>query len=78
LDDNKVQDPLSFAFFKGLNNKAENGLLSTEVTTGLPAGFYQMSTLNTAANHQPLVVSIAQHASTDDTIYVGSLWLTHA
>jgi hypothetical protein len=63
-------DPTKFAFFKGLNSAAENGQLSANVTAGLPAGTYKVSTINTAANHQPILVPIAQHGSLDDVVYV--------
>jgi len=62
-------DPTKFAFFKGLNNAAVGGLLSAEVPTGLPAGTYKVSSINTAANHQPALVPVAQHGSLDDVVY---------
>ncbi|KAI0633419.1 hypothetical protein C8Q77DRAFT_787039 [Trametes polyzona] len=61
-------DPTTFAFFKGLNAPAQNGQLTVEVP-GLPAGTYRMATINTAANHQPALVAIAQHGALDDMIY---------
>ena len=63
-------DPTRFAFFKGLNAAAQNGVLTADVTAGLPAGTYRLASINTAANHQPALVAIAQHGSTDDMIYV--------
>ncbi|KDQ15005.1 hypothetical protein BOTBODRAFT_174202 [Botryobasidium botryosum FD-172 SS1] len=69
LTSTTVPDPLVFAFFKGLNDPAVNGILSTVVTGGLPAGVYRASTINTAANHQPPLASIAQHGSLDDQVY---------
>ncbi|EIN13437.1 hypothetical protein PUNSTDRAFT_94490 [Punctularia strigosozonata HHB-11173 SS5] len=62
-------DPTKFAFFKGLNDAAVNGVLSVDVTGGLPAGAYKVSTINSAANHQPALVPIAQHGSLDDAVY---------
>ncbi|KAF9242356.1 hypothetical protein BU15DRAFT_22165, partial [Melanogaster broomeanus] len=62
-------DPTKFAFFKGLNDAAQNGILTADVTDGLPEGTYKISTINTAANHQPLLVPIAQHGSLDDAVY---------
>jgi hypothetical protein len=59
-------DTTKFAFFKGLNDADKNGVLSTEVTGGLAAGFYKMSSINSAANHQPALVGVAQHGSIDD------------
>jgi hypothetical protein len=65
-------DPTKFAFFKGLNDPANNGILTTEVANGLPEGTYKISTINSAANHQPVLVPIAQHGSLDDVVYVCS------
>jgi hypothetical protein len=62
-------DPTKFAFFKGLNNPATNGVLSAAVAGGLPAGTYKISSINTAANHQPVLVPVAQHGSLDDVVY---------
>lgn len=63
-------DPNVFAFFKGLNAAASGGVLTADVTTGLPEGFYRLASINSAANHQPVLVAIAQHGSLDDMIYV--------
>ncbi|TFK76690.1 hypothetical protein BDN72DRAFT_829844, partial [Pluteus cervinus] len=62
-------DPTIFAFFKGLNGAAEGGVLSASVDKGLPAGFYRLASINTAANHQPVLVPIAQHGFLDDAVY---------
>ncbi|EEB91762.1 hypothetical protein MPER_09828, partial [Moniliophthora perniciosa FA553] len=53
----------------GLNDKAKDGVLSAEVTKGLPEGFYRLASINTAANHQPVVVPVAQHGTLDDVVY---------
>ena len=45
-------DPKIFAFYKGVNTPAVNGILSVNVTGGLPAGYYRASVLTTALNHQ--------------------------
>ncbi|KAI0651471.1 hypothetical protein C8Q79DRAFT_36991 [Trametes meyenii] len=73
LDQTTPTDPLNgFVFFKGLNDKAENGVLSVLVGSqagGLPKGFYRLASINAAANHQPALVAIAQHGALDDMIY---------
>jgi hypothetical protein len=69
LDQTQPTEPLKFAFFKGLNDAAVNGVLTAVVTSGLPAGFYKVSSINTAANHQPVLVPVAQHGSLDDAVY---------
>jgi hypothetical protein len=70
LQDTEPLDPNKFAFFKGLNIPADgNNILSANVTAGLPAGVYRMCSINTAANHQPALVSNAQHGALDDCSY---------
>ncbi|KAA1466803.1 hypothetical protein DENSPDRAFT_876823 [Dentipellis sp. KUC8613] len=62
-------NPGTFAFFKGVNTPAANGAVTADVTAGLPAGTYRLASINAAANHQPVLVAIAQHGSLDDMIY---------
>ncbi|KAH9964604.1 hypothetical protein BC827DRAFT_945779 [Russula dissimulans] len=65
-------DPTKFAFFKGVNTPADaNGVVSANVTGGLPQGKYRLSSINTSQNHAPVLVSIAQRGSQDDQSYVG-------
>jgi hypothetical protein len=64
-------DNTKFAFFQGVNTKADaKGILSVNVTAGLPAGYYRLASINSAANHQPVLVAVAQHGSLDDMVYV--------
>jgi hypothetical protein len=75
LTSTTVLDPNVFAFFKGLNAPADgNGILTASVDGGLPAGTYKLSSINTAANHQPALVAVAQHGSLDDAVYVSFVW----
>jgi hypothetical protein len=62
-------DPNVFAFFKGLNDVEQGGILTAAVDQGLPEGAYKLSSINTASNHQPCLVPIAQHGSLDDVVY---------
>ncbi|KAG2160120.1 uncharacterized protein EDB93DRAFT_1113528 [Suillus bovinus] len=63
-------DPTKFAYFLGLNSKADaKGQLYGNITGGLPEGTYKMSTIVSAMNHQPVLVAVAQHGSLDDQIY---------
>ncbi len=65
-------DPSKFTFFKGVDNGADSeGNVSVTVTNGLPAGVYKLSSINTSANHVPVLVAVAQHGSLDDQVYVG-------
>ncbi len=60
-------DPTTFAFFKGINDKGDgNGLLSAKVDGGLPVGFYRVCTMSSAANHQPVLMPVAQRGPQDD------------
>ncbi len=68
LDQTEPLDSTSFVFFKGLNDKTTNGILSVTVPKGLPAGFYRMATIVAAANHQPALVAVAQRGSLDDMV----------
>ncbi|PIL26060.1 hypothetical protein GSI_11814 [Ganoderma sinense ZZ0214-1] len=69
LTQTTVTDPTKFAFFKGLNSVAANGILTADVTGGLPAGFYRLASINSAANHQPALVAVAQRGALDDMVY---------
>ncbi|KZT23772.1 hypothetical protein NEOLEDRAFT_1135891 [Neolentinus lepideus HHB14362 ss-1] len=69
LNQTTPTDPTKFAFFKGLNSAAQGGVLTADVTSGLPAGAYRLASINSAANHQPVLVAVAQHGSLDDMIY---------
>ncbi|KAL0565158.1 hypothetical protein V5O48_016869, partial [Marasmius crinis-equi] len=68
LGQTEPTDPNKFAFFKGLNAKAANGIVSADVD-GLPAGAYRLCSINSAANHQPVIAPVAQHGSLDDCVY---------
>jgi len=70
VNQNTLTDPTKFAFFLGLNSAAQNGVLTAVVGGGLPPGAYKLSSINTAANHQPVLSPVAQHGSFDDVIYV--------
>lgn len=61
--------PKTFVFFKGVNTAAVNGVLSTDVTGGLPAGYYRIAVLATGANHQPIAPPVAQAGSMGDMVY---------
>jgi len=69
VDATTPTDPTVFAFFKGLNSAATGGQLTATVDKGLPAGAYRLASINTAANHQPILVPVAQRGSIDDAIY---------
>ena len=66
----KPLNPKAFAFFKGLDDPAENGVLSVEVESGLPAGDYRICTIVSSFTHQPVVMPIAQRGAQDDCIRI--------
>ena len=54
-------NPITFAFFKGINDAGNGqGLLAATVTGGLPAGSYRVCTMSSASNHQPVLMPVAQ------------------
>jgi hypothetical protein len=60
-------DATQFAFFKGINDAGNGqGLLSANVTGGLPAGNYRVCTMASASNHQPVLMPVAQRGTPDD------------
>ncbi|TFL06296.1 hypothetical protein BDV98DRAFT_540387 [Pterulicium gracile] len=69
LESTQVPDPNVFAFFKGVNTPAQGGQLTAEVNEGLDAGAYRLCSINAAANHQPIIVPVAQHGMIDDCVY---------
>jgi len=69
LNDTTPTNPTTFDFFLGLNSAAVNGVLSANVASGLNAGTYRLASINTAANHQPVLVPVAQHGSLDCMVY---------
>lgn len=76
LESTQVVNPLDFAFFKGLNDPAVGGILTADVTAGLPAGVYRMASIHTSANHAPAIAAVAQHGFFDDITYVRLSTLT--
>ena len=70
LDSTDPLNPKVFAFFKGLNGVAQGGVLTADVTNGLPVGVYRISCINSAGNHQEVLGPVAQRGSFNDAIYV--------
>lgn len=70
LDQVEPTDPKNFVFFKGVDTGPNvDGFLTSDVTGGVPPGFYRLCSINSSANHQPVIVPIAQHGSLDDCVY---------
>ncbi|KAJ7482208.1 hypothetical protein B0H11DRAFT_2022085 [Mycena galericulata] len=66
IDQTTPNDPVKFVFFKGIDDAGVNGILSTPVAAGLPAGTYRVCSINSSSNHQPVIVPVAQHGALDD------------
>jgi len=66
--DTTPADPAKFVFFKGIDTAAVNGQLSATVINGLPAGSYRACSMMSSANHQPVLVSLAQRNNQDDCV----------
>ncbi|KAJ7168330.1 hypothetical protein C8R43DRAFT_984019 [Mycena crocata] len=69
IDQDTFTDPNTFIFFKGINTPLVNGVVSTPVAAGVPAGVYRLCSQNAAMNHQPVIVPVAQHGNLDDCVY---------
>lgn len=61
-----------FAFFKGVSQASPgaNGLFEVDVTGGLPLGVYRLSSIVSAANHQPVLTPVSTRGAIDDTVFV--------
>jgi len=70
--DDQAPDPRVFAFFKGLNDKAVNDILSVEVGSaqkaGLDPGYYRVCTMTASFAHQPTLMPVAQRGAQDDCV----------
>jgi hypothetical protein len=75
LTSTKVLDPKVFSFFQGVNTLAcPDSILSVQVKGSLPPGMYRLASINTAKNHQPCLVAVAQHGLLDDQVYMSCWW----
>jgi len=62
-------DPRTFVFYRMVAGLAVNGVLSSDVTGGLPAGYYRIATWSVGANHQPIASPVAQRGTMGDMVY---------
>jgi hypothetical protein len=70
VDSTAILDAKKFVFFKGVNGAAQGGVVTADVTDGIPAGAYRLCSINTSANHAPAIGPVAQHGSFDDCVYL--------
>ncbi|KAJ8082708.1 hypothetical protein PM082_008564 [Marasmius tenuissimus] len=69
LDQTSFTDPLKVAFAAPMNSSTGDGVLATDASKGLPAGFYRMSSKALTANHAPLAYPVLQKGAVDDVVY---------
>ncbi|CAG8618680.1 14202_t:CDS:1, partial [Funneliformis caledonium] len=62
-DKRNVPNPENFAFFKGLDEPAQDGVLGVNVDEGLPAGNYRICTIVSSFSHQPVIMPVAQRGT---------------
>ncbi|KAJ7114668.1 hypothetical protein C8R43DRAFT_902923, partial [Mycena crocata] len=62
-------DPQKFVLFRSGFGLAGKGVLSTSIQTGVPAGFYRVCSIISAANHQPAFVPIHLRGTINDCSY---------
>jgi len=71
LNGNQVPDARIFAFFKGLNDVAKNGVLVQQIENGLPEpGLYRICTMSSSFTHQAVIMPVAQRGAQDDCIRI--------
>jgi hypothetical protein len=70
--ENEAPDARVFAFFKGLNERAQNNILSVVVGSaekaGLDPGYYRACTMTSSFAHQPTLMPVAQRGAQDDCV----------
>ncbi|KAI8800695.1 hypothetical protein BJ742DRAFT_840444 [Cladochytrium replicatum] len=70
IDPNTAPDATQFVFFKGLNDAANNGELSTTIPAGSfkSAGLHRCCTISGTFSHQPVIMPVAQRGAQDDCV----------
>ncbi|KAK7049884.1 hypothetical protein VNI00_005314 [Paramarasmius palmivorus] len=69
INQTSVTDPRKIAVSTALTEVDENGAMMTNITNGLPDGFYRLSSIALTANHYPVVLPVTQHGAVNDAIY---------
>ncbi|CAJ0764129.1 17170_t:CDS:2 [Entrophospora sp. SA101] len=76
LDGNNLPDARDVAFFKGLDQPDDNGILSVKAK-GLSPGDYRICTIVSSFSHQPVIMPIAKRGSQDDSAFVTDFVVVH-
>ncbi|KAL0069329.1 hypothetical protein AAF712_003694 [Marasmius tenuissimus] len=69
LNQSSYTDPLRIAFAAPMNSYDGDGVLITDASKGLPAGFYRLSSRALTANHAPLAYPELGRGTINDMIY---------
>jgi hypothetical protein len=71
ITENSLPNTKEFAFFKGINDKADkHGRLGVEVESGLSPGRFRICTISGSFSHQPPLLPIAKRGAADDCIRI--------
>ncbi|KAJ7706858.1 hypothetical protein B0H17DRAFT_918592, partial [Mycena rosella] len=71
LNSTVPMDNQQYVFFRVVEDAPEQGIIQSSVPDGIPEGFYRVTVMTRAANHQPVIVPISEHGSLNDVAYVG-------
>lgn len=69
VDQTEPADPYKLPFFKSVNALPNcNGVAAADAAKGLASGTYRLFSINAAANHHPVLASVAQYSIMDNCI----------
>ncbi|KAJ7286506.1 hypothetical protein C8J57DRAFT_665433 [Mycena rebaudengoi] len=66
-DQAEATNPQNYLFFKG-THVAEGGVFLADVSP-LPTGFFRLTSIIVASNHQPVLLPVVRHGAVDDIVY---------
>ncbi|KAL0566144.1 hypothetical protein V5O48_015873 [Marasmius crinis-equi] len=69
LDQTNPTDPTRIAYASPLTDQDGTGTLVTNATSGLPVGFYRLSSVALTENHYPVALPVDAHGAINDIIY---------
>ncbi|KAF8647717.1 hypothetical protein AX16_006553 [Volvariella volvacea WC 439] len=61
--------PASYLFFHSFNQPAVDGMHTVRLQSGLPEGYYRVTSMLKTANHAPIVTPNIERGALDDAIY---------
>ncbi|KAF9491932.1 hypothetical protein BDN71DRAFT_1592014 [Pleurotus eryngii] len=69
FDQTTPTDPTKFTFFHHISSQAIGGILTADVSKGLPDGYYRLTSILSATNSQPVLLPFPNNMA-DDAVYV--------